>query len=117
LDVDNIVVCQRPIDDDAPYHYAFGNRQGAGNHGGRVPLRTINQQNHNQFGVSGYGAPPLTVPLLHRHRRPTPATGRGSSSATGTRLISVVVVTVHCPLGVIVTPAMVIPGIDGRDFD
>ena len=58
LDVDNIVVCQRPIDDDAPYHYAFGNRQGAGNHGGRVPLRTINQQNHNQFGVLGYGAPP-----------------------------------------------------------
>jgi hypothetical protein len=58
LDVDNIVVGQRPIDDDAPYHYAFGNRQGAGDHGGRAPLRTINQQNHHQFGGSGYGAPP-----------------------------------------------------------
>jgi hypothetical protein len=53
LDVDNIVVCQRPIDNDAPYHYAFGNRQGAGDHGGRAPLRTINQQNHHQFGGSG----------------------------------------------------------------
>jgi hypothetical protein len=38
LDVDNIVVCQRPIDDDAPYHYEFGNRQGASNHDGRAPL-------------------------------------------------------------------------------
>ena len=50
LDVDNIVVCQRPIDDDAPYHYEFGNRQGTGDHDGRAPLQTINQQNHHQFG-------------------------------------------------------------------
>ena len=58
LDVDNIVVCQRPIDDDAPYHYEFGNHQGSGDHNGRAPLRTINQQNHHQFGGSVY-APPL----------------------------------------------------------
>jgi hypothetical protein len=59
LDVDNIVVCQRPNYDDAPYHYEFGNRQGAGDHDGRAPLQTINQQNHHQFGGLVYGAPPL----------------------------------------------------------
>ena len=52
LDVENMVVCQRPIDDNAPYphHYKFvRNRhcQGASDHDGRAPLQMIKQQNND----------------------------------------------------------------------
>jgi hypothetical protein len=62
LDIDNIVVSQRPTDYEAPYHYAFGNCQGAGDHGGRVPLQTIIQQTSPSdcdFGGKGGGGSPL----------------------------------------------------------
>ena len=112
MDVDNIVVCQRLIDDNAPYHYAFRNRQGASNHGGRASLRTINQQNHHQFGGSGYGAAAVASSLSsHAHHGkgqqlrnsylPDQRSGGNGASSFGGDI----------------TAAMVIPGIDGRDFD